>query len=65
MPDDYMGRFCIDPMRCIDCGFCVGMCPADAIVRLADGEQPSTSRSRSEELKAWMERRQAAAARGG
>jgi formate hydrogenlyase subunit 6/NADH:ubiquinone oxidoreductase subunit I len=31
VPGDFFGRFAIVTERCIDCGFCVPLCPVDCI----------------------------------
>ena len=33
---DYLGRFAITASNCIDCGFCVPLCPVDCILDARD-----------------------------
>jgi formate hydrogenlyase subunit 6/NADH:ubiquinone oxidoreductase subunit I len=55
---DFLGRFAIRVSQCIDCGFCVPLCPVDCIHDLREqAESPAAGSAaayaRLQELQAW------------
>jgi formate hydrogenlyase subunit 6/NADH:ubiquinone oxidoreductase subunit I len=60
LEDDFIGRFAIVLEDCIDCGFCVPMCPVDCIRDARQAGLDAESESgwkRIRELQAWAQSR--------
>jgi formate hydrogenlyase subunit 6/NADH:ubiquinone oxidoreductase subunit I len=59
VPDDFLGRFAIVAEDCIDCGFCVPLCPVDCIhdVRAEGIVAGSGGDARIKELQDWARAR--------
>ena len=56
---DFLGRFAIVVEDCIDCGFCVPMCPVDCIhdARQEGVVEGSGGYTKIKELQAWADAR--------
>lgn len=59
VPNDFLGRFAIDAAACIDCGFCVPLCPVGCIhdARREGLVAGSGGYKRIEELQTWARSR--------
>ncbi|MCC7410569.1 MAG: 4Fe-4S binding protein [Gammaproteobacteria bacterium] len=64
LEQDFLGRFIIRLDDCIDCAFCIPMCPIACIhdARAEGVVEGSGGYSRIRELQAWAERRDASSA---
>ena len=51
--DDFLGRFAITLDECIDCGFCVPLCPVDCIIDARN--HPEDEREEILALGSWAE----------